>query len=326
MKQLYIILNLLISSLLLAQMGINTNTPTSILDVSVARDTSGNILDNNRPYGFQAPRLTLTELSNVTATYGADQVGALVYITDASGTAATGQRINIVDEGYYYFDGSVWKNMVLSVNNIVSISSIVDPNILGYVPSTTANATTAGVPTISGTTVTKLGTAVYNENGHSYATYLAGRIITWYEAYNAARSLGGYLATFTSDAEWQFVEKNLITPRTEFSTYDGWIGFAKYSWFAGTALVPDPEMKWITGEQPNHDYSEGGSSAVRKSNWFATNEPNNSSSTEGFVHFYRASIGNTRVYNGYTSTHPWNDVQANNTGQAIRGFVVEFQQ
>ncbi|WP_313376821.1 hypothetical protein [Chishuiella sp.] len=79
-------------------------------------------------------------------------------------------------------------------SNTVNVTTIVNPNILGCTPSTTASASTVNVPTITGTTVSKIGAITYN--GHSYAIFLAAKIITWYEAYNAAKSLGGYLARF----------------------------------------------------------------------------------------------------------------------------------
>ncbi|WP_312903285.1 hypothetical protein [Chryseobacterium taichungense] len=139
--------------------------------------------------------------------------------------------------------------------------------------------------------------------------------------------MGGYLAVFTSDAEWQYVETNLLTAYTIFDTNGAWIGMTKFSWSAGSALTPDPEMKWITGEQPNHDYSAGGTSAVRKVNWFSSGEPNNQSGVEGFVHTWNKNSNLTKIYNTYTSTHPWNDVPANATVQTETwGFIVEFQQ
>jgi len=309
-----------------SQVGINTNDPKSTLDVSAKRNLAGTVNDNTQNYGVKLPTISRLELSQNTAVYGINQKGSMVYINDVSGGTAVGQLVNVTTIGYYYFDGSVWKKVQSRMNNTVSVSTLIDPNILGYVPSTTATAAAAGVPTITGTTVTKTGSTTYPENGHSYAAYIAGRVITWYEAYNAARSLGGYLGTFTTDAEWIHVDRNLLNTSTQYNNYSGWIGFAKFNWNAGAALVPNPEMKWITGEQPNHDYSAGGVTAIRKSNWFRSGEPNNSGGTEGFVHFYRSTSNNTVTSSGHTSTHPWNDVQANNTGEAVRGFIVEFQQ
>lgn len=325
MKKIYILSTLLFSLGLFGQVGVNTESPKVTLDVSAKRIS--NVIDNSQLLGLQPPRLSLVELTNNSFVYGTDQTGAIIYITDISSGTATGQRINITEEGFYYFDGTVWKKLISIQSDTIDVSTTIDPNILGYVPSSDATASTAGVPTISGATITKLGTTTYNGNGHTYAAYIAtNRVLTWYEAYYAAKSLGGYLATFTTDAEWQYVETNLITPRTEFNTYAGWIGFVKYSWFAGSALTPNPEMKWITGELPNHDYSAAGNSAVKKSNWFKSGEPNNSGGNEGFVHFYHKNSGNTVTYNGYASTHPWNDVISTSTVEMIRGFIVEFQQ
>ncbi|WP_333663486.1 hypothetical protein [Chishuiella changwenlii] len=325
MKHIYILFNLCLSTLVLSQVGINTQAPKVSLDIDVRRVSSA--LDNTQLLGFQPPRLTLQELTNNTFVYGVNQKGAIIYITGVAGGTATGPRININEEGIYYFDGSVWKKMMSSQSGQINISSIVDPNILGYIPSSTATASTAAVPAISGVTITKVATGTFSGNGHTYAVYQTSANVTWYQAYYAAKSLGGYLATFTTDAEWQYVETSLITPLTVFDTNGGWIGFAKYSWNAGTALVPNPEMKWITGEQPNHNYAAQGTASVAKLNWFATNEPNNSGGTEGFVHFYHKNSNQTVVRGGYTSTHPWNDIPAaGSSSNPIRGFIVEFQQ
>lgn len=107
-KKLVVLGFLLILTNIRAQVGINTETPKTTLDVNAKRDTGGNITDNTQTYGLQAPRFTRAELTANTATYGADQKGALVYITDVTGGTAAGQRANIIDTGYYYFDGTIW--------------------------------------------------------------------------------------------------------------------------------------------------------------------------------------------------------------------------
>ncbi|GAA4160343.1 hypothetical protein GCM10022217_24220 [Chryseobacterium ginsenosidimutans] len=94
-----------------AQVGVNTTAPNSTMDISAKRDTSGNIVDNTQLIGLQAPRLTRAELTANTATYGANQKGAQIYITDVSGGTAAGQRVNITTTGYYTFDGTLWQKM-----------------------------------------------------------------------------------------------------------------------------------------------------------------------------------------------------------------------
>lgn len=102
---------LLISGIAFSQVGVNTDVPKTTMDVSAKRDTSGVLTDNAQLIGLQAPRLTRAELTANTATYGADQKGALVYITDVSGGDTSGQRANITAIGYYHFDGSFWVTM-----------------------------------------------------------------------------------------------------------------------------------------------------------------------------------------------------------------------
>ncbi|GAA4160340.1 hypothetical protein GCM10022217_24210 [Chryseobacterium ginsenosidimutans] len=102
---------LFLSATVSAQIGVNTTAPKTTMDVSAKRDTSGNIVDNTQLIGLQAPRLTRAELTANTATYGTNQQGAQIYITDVSGGTAAGQRVNITTTGYYTFDGTLWQKM-----------------------------------------------------------------------------------------------------------------------------------------------------------------------------------------------------------------------
>ncbi|GAA5087220.1 hypothetical protein GCM10023210_09980 [Chryseobacterium ginsengisoli] len=95
-----------------AQVGVNTSTPNTTMDVSAKRNAGGAITDFTQTFGLQAPRVTRTELTTNLATYSTNQQGALIYITDVSGGTATGQRINIDEAGYYSFDGSVWQKVL----------------------------------------------------------------------------------------------------------------------------------------------------------------------------------------------------------------------
>lgn len=116
---------ILISGFSFAQVGFNTASPKTTVDVSAKRDTSGLITDNTQTFGLQAPRLTRAELTANTATYSSDQSGALIYITDVTGGDATGQRVNVTAMGYYYFDGSVWQRLTQATNAVApAISSL----------------------------------------------------------------------------------------------------------------------------------------------------------------------------------------------------------
>ena len=88
------------------QVGINTSTPNSTLDVTSPGASITQVA------GVQGSRLTLAELAAKGNTlYGTDQVGAIIYVTNISGGNKTGQRQNINALGYYYFDGSFWQKL-----------------------------------------------------------------------------------------------------------------------------------------------------------------------------------------------------------------------
>jgi uncharacterized protein (TIGR02145 family) len=79
--------------------GIGTSRPAASLDVAAtATDTAGII----------APRYTLTELNARQSFYTPRQEGALVYITDGSGTVVPGYSDQISCKGYVYWNGSHW--------------------------------------------------------------------------------------------------------------------------------------------------------------------------------------------------------------------------
>lgn len=86
------------SSVVLAQNGINTDTPKATLDVTAKK----NILTID---GLLPPRLTRAELTEKGNTlYGKDQDGTIIYINDISGGDIQSQREYIESKGLYIFD------------------------------------------------------------------------------------------------------------------------------------------------------------------------------------------------------------------------------
>ncbi len=87
--------------------GIKTDTPQTTLDVRAEAT------DTTMPDGVLVPRLTVTELNAKSAVYGADQNGALVFVTSNT-QGATGTKVEKVkDPGFYYYDHatSKWKGV-----------------------------------------------------------------------------------------------------------------------------------------------------------------------------------------------------------------------
>lgn len=89
---------------MMAQVGVNTTDPKATLDIQVAT------LDGTTAEGLIVPRLTLTQLVAKDARYATAQTGALVYVTDASGTNSTKTQ-RVIAPGYYSFDGTMWQSL-----------------------------------------------------------------------------------------------------------------------------------------------------------------------------------------------------------------------
>lgn len=158
-KNIFVIAALILSSAAYSQVGINTETPKTTMDVSAKRTAGGAIDGNNQLVGLQAPRMTRTELTANTAIYATDQKGALIYITDISGGTASGQRVNMDAVGYYYFDGSLWQKFSGGTGNN-------DTNIYNTDGTLTGNR----IVTEASNTLTFTGTAIgankfINSNG-----------------------------------------------------------------------------------------------------------------------------------------------------------------
>lgn len=97
---------LLITNKMFSQVGINNQDPKSTLDIT-AKTTDG-----TKPEGVIAPRLTGDQIKSGNSQYNMAQKGTLVYATSGiSSGDATGKTSYITTEGYYYFDGIVWKSM-----------------------------------------------------------------------------------------------------------------------------------------------------------------------------------------------------------------------
>lgn len=108
MKQLILSLFLLSATALNAQVGVNTNDPKTTLDVV------GTPSDATIPDGIIAPRISREKLILKTS-YTTAQTGAIVYVSDLSGTTNTATA-KVTAIGYYYFNGTVWNSMNASVS------------------------------------------------------------------------------------------------------------------------------------------------------------------------------------------------------------------
>lgn len=130
MKHLCTLLLSLYVSLIFSQVGINTPLPNATLEVT------GQPSDILKMDGLITPRITGDQLR--AKTYTTSQNGAIVYVTTKD-SAPSGQTVEVLNPGYYFFNGDKWVGMATSnafVPNVVaagrSTSTIVQNSSTNY--------------------------------------------------------------------------------------------------------------------------------------------------------------------------------------------------
>lgn len=275
----------------------NFPDPSSILDVR-----SGD-------KGFLAPRVALTSLTSaapVTTIVGNNlKTGLLVYNST--------DNVDL-DKGYYYWNGVQWLPWKKDSNSIQSSVALgISTTTLGYLPQgsgATAPATfTYG--TIKGT---KVGCYKFTSgNNHSFCGYdlkdnatNTATGVNWPTSFAIAKSINGYLATATSNAEWTFIKDNLLPATFASQNQDNvWLGFNKVT-YPGNPK----QFTWITGEKSMVAWERAGIAAspyLANASFefnFDVNQPDDAGGAEGCVHVVPTSQSANRVWNdaGCTST------------------------
>lgn len=89
---------------------INHNVGIGTTLASTQLEVKGNPTDKSIADGIIAPRISRSNLIDKSSAYKSNHKGAIIYVTDLTGTTnSTTADIGIV--GYYYFDGSTWRSM-----------------------------------------------------------------------------------------------------------------------------------------------------------------------------------------------------------------------
>ena len=273
-----------------AQVGIGTTSPhpSAILEL------------NASDKALLLTRVALTGTDDVT-TIPTPTAGMIVYNT-ADTVGATAVKAN----NLYRFNGTNWD---FFVDNDLLTGTVAGFNTstLGYEPvKASEKATVATAP--GGATVTLLGCKTNPANGHVYCAYQLSTGTNFYNTFNLAKQIGGYLVTMTSNAERTWVNTNIVNSGTGYNLNNQiWIGYNK------VAYPGNPnKFVWITGENWTIDWTTNPNATPE--NWFTSGEPNNSGGTEGSCHIY-----------GNTVDKKWNDLNGTSTSGFIY-VIVEFNE
>ncbi|WP_449397807.1 hypothetical protein [Chryseobacterium wanjuense] len=108
MKKTLFVLGMMTSSLVFSQVGINTPSPTSTLDI-VAKNTTGT---TSHVDGLLIPRVDRQRAQSMTGI----PTSTLIYVNSIATGSQTGTAINVDVAGYYYFNGSVWTKLSTGSN------------------------------------------------------------------------------------------------------------------------------------------------------------------------------------------------------------------
>lgn len=297
MSKLYTIsIFIFLAQLSYAQIGIGTTTPDPSATVDVAATDKG----------FIASNIALqSRTDDQTIPDPAD--GLMVYNT----TTLSGNENTSLSPGYYYWLTDRWvphqRGEIVEVTTNGELRTY-----LGYDPTGVHNSTNFSSGGIS---FTGSGCKQWTDgNGHWYCAYSGHTGFDWQTAFNAAKSRGGYLVTFTSLAEWDWVKSQLINNGTGFNMNTSiWIGYNKVD-FSGNPT----EFTWITGEKSKVNWGIDN----QTEEYFDGGEPNNQGGNEGCVHVKHSNLGSDRRWNDITCE------SAGGTGWSApwRHLIIEFHQ
>lgn len=260
--------------------GIGTATPvaSAILDLTAADKA------------LLLPRVQLLG-TNDTTTVLSPVSGMLVSnIADAGGVTNA-----VFANTIYRFNGVVWDFLVdgNELNKTINGFSV---SILGYTPVRAALRT---VPATApgGATVTEIGCKTNPADNHVFCAYQLSAGTNFYNTFQLARNIGGYLPTMTTTAERTWVHTNIVGPGPAGYNLQRsiWIGFSKVN-YPGNPLI----FLWITGEDFFVDWTTSPFSTPN--NYFGAGEPNNLGGTEGCGHIKSSCLIAGRTWNDLQGT------------------------
>lgn len=105
----------------MGNIGIGTNSPLINLEVV------GKASDSSSRDGVIFPKVTGDQLKSKDNLYDISTKGAIIYVTSAV-TTPSAKTINVIGDGYFYFDGNTWIKLEDNVTNIYSTNGTIGSN------------------------------------------------------------------------------------------------------------------------------------------------------------------------------------------------------
>ncbi|PXV68141.1 hypothetical protein CLV62_102173 [Dysgonomonas alginatilytica] len=231
-----------------AQVGINNSDPKASLHVT-PQNTDGTTAE-----GIIAPNLTRAQLIEKDARYDRDQRGAIVYVSDLSGTITTKTAL-VTAIGYYFFDDTLWRPFsqpaaVTTANNGLNMNGTTTELGGALTKATTISGTTANTLTISAPSI--ISGALQISSG----TPGSGKVLTSDATGNAtwqnvtaapyAGTMGGTDLSMTSSL--RYLQSYIDVPSGRSQIFvGGFIAYASANGYATFSLSSSSTAHYGTG-------------------------------------------------------------------------------
>ena len=280
---------------------------------------------NGEKLGFHLPNVNLEDVSSVAPLSSASE-GMMVYNTNPDIRFGNGI-------GIYMFINNRWVRSGENADYFIIKDEPQEETILSnYQLTSVRNARQFFTYPNNQNSFTRLGNECFSDptvSSTSYCVYQSTQNITWNEAFNAAKFVGGYIVTITNSKEQQFVER--ILEATNANT-NVWLGHRKinhrnatnqenplFTPYYFTLMDSKKSVEW--GNRPKLFHN------------FISLEPDNNLGLDGCVLMLGNEIGNTdsgialesRKWidtNCANNQYSGNGSNASNTG--IKTLIIEY--
>jgi len=293
MKKIVLVL-LYIPVVVLAQVGVGTNTPnpSAMLEISTTDK------------GFLPPRIALTGTTDV-LTIPSPVAGLMIY-----NTSTTGSSSNSVTPGFYYYDGSKWQRIINQQPDATIVFNSANPNLNG----------TTFIPNIPSSTdyiyVSSSDNSQWTWDGITYLTYSPPASTAWYlsgsnndAGSNKAGAItrSGKVGIGNNNPNANLDIRNFPTNTSDPGS--GYFGLGTTTESASTAGAG--ALRYTTSSGGALEYSNGSSwnlltSSAQRANVYATRlsssdfSVNNSTADNTFGDFSASSGSGTANFNSTT--------------------------
>lgn len=222
------------------------------------QEISADLQIDSNTSGFGVPQVMLTSLSSYAPIASEPKPGLVVYNPNTNDEIEAGLYVWVANPSPAHWE------LLGGVDRKGTIIQNIDKELLGYDP--VGSGFSATVPPGLSKQRCVRWEITDGGNGHVYCAYTSTSTRNFHTTYDQAKTIGGYVVTIVSDAEWNFVKDNIINDGLgqggSALTSSIWLGYVrlktpgnsfKYHWITGETW----ENKWSNNASPQSHFASG---------------------------------------------------------------------